>query len=164
MGEGAVGLSHFVGFFALANGSAFILESIHKFVRQFLGERFTRASVGCIEHPADCQGGPACWRDFHRDLVCGTTHTAGPDFHARRDVPHGGVKYLYWVFSTAALADDIQGVIHHSRRRTFLATVEHVMNHCLDCGTVIADVREDFTLFWLCTTHRFTPSNKITKR
>ena len=59
-------------------------------------------------------------------------------------------KDLNRIFPTAAFADDIQSFIHHIGRRAFLAAVKHVMDHGLDRDTVIADVRKNLTLFWLC--------------
>src|SRR5271154_5035531 len=89
MREGAVGVGHLVGVFALLDGAAAIVGGVHQFARQAaLHGGFVAAARGG-DQPADGQGARTVAAHFDRHLVGGTTDAARADFERRRDIAQG---------------------------------------------------------------------------
>ena len=69
MGEGFVGLRHFVCVFAFLDRCTAIVGGIKQFARKTFDHGIFGAFAGGVDYPTDGQGLPAFWADFHGDLI-----------------------------------------------------------------------------------------------
>ena len=117
----------------------------------FSAKDLPERAFGSIKHPADRQSSSACLRNFHRHLIRGATNTARANFHGRRHISHGGIEDFHRIFPPLR-SRMISSVSYITLIAVlFLPRCKHVMNHRLDCHTVIADIGKDLSLFWLCS-------------
>src|SRR5688572_25338521 len=94
MREGAVGVGHLVGVFALLDGAAAIVGGIHQLARQAALHGGLIAAARGGDQPADGKRTRAIGAHFDRHLVGGTTDAARAHFERRRNILERIVKDL----------------------------------------------------------------------
>jgi len=84
--ECAVGVGHLVGVFALLDGAAAIVRSIHQLAAKTIDHGGLVTLAGSSDQPTDGEGLAALRTNIDRDLIGRTTNAARTDFNMRRDV------------------------------------------------------------------------------
>src|SRR3954471_8334964 len=86
MREGAVGVGHLVGVFALLDGAAAIVGGVHQFARQAALHGGLIAGAGGGDQPTDRKRAAAVGAHFNRHLIGRATDAAATHFQRRRNV------------------------------------------------------------------------------
>src|SRR5690606_19891127 len=90
--EGLVGLGHLVRVLALLHSGTEAVAGIEELVEQTLGHGLLPTGAGVTDQPAQCQRVGTAGLDLDRDLVGGTTDTAGLGLEGRLDVVESALQ------------------------------------------------------------------------
>src|SRR5258706_749707 len=91
--EGAVGVGHLVGVFALLDGAAAIVGGIHQFTRQPALHGGLVAGAGGGDQPTDGERARTVGAHFDRHLIGGAADAARTDFQCGRNIAQGFVEH-----------------------------------------------------------------------
>jgi hypothetical protein len=157
MGECPVGFCHPMGFFPLADCQAFIINSIQKFICQTFLERLSFLGSGGFQQPTSRQGELAVGRDFHRDLVSGTTDPAGANLHPGACILNGLLKQLNRILPSP-FGHDLKCVVYQIRCNVLFAFFQDMIDKGLYLNIVVPDIRLNLSPVSSSPSHQLSPS------
>lgn len=122
MGEGFVGLGHFMDLIAFADRVALSLVGFQDFGCKCIAHRNAFAGIGKINDPAQRQRVLAIGRDFHRDLIGCATDAAGFGLDARLGVVHRALQDFNRVARGIFFGNGIERSVNDALRGALFAT------------------------------------------
>ena len=144
VGESLVGFGHLVRVVLLADSVAFTVLGGNEFGSKAFGHVGFVAVTGGIEEPAESESLGAIRGNFHRNLVVGTTDTAGLHFETRLDVLEASFELFESGFlAFNLLVELVKSGVDDLFSDGLLALLEHDTDEFGNEGGVETRIRED---------------------
>ena len=152
-------LCHLVCIVTLLAGTAGVVQCIENLSCQTLLHCFFVPQSGILGDPAQTQSLTAFRTNFHRNLVCGTAHTASLYFQNRHYIVHSLLEHFQCILA-GLFSNDVECTVNNLLGNALLAVYHHIVDETgYELGVVNRILQHvtfcDFTSSWH---FRFPPS------
>src|SRR4051812_28679853 len=144
--EGAVGVGHLVGVFALLDGRTAIVGGIHQFAGKTALHGGLVAAAGGSDQPANGERAAAVGAHFDGHLIGGAADAAGAHFERRGNVAQGFVKDDQRILLGLG-GDGIEGDVDDAFGGGLLAVIHQGVHELGEHEVAKLGIRGDFAAF-----------------